>query len=315
MDSAEETGITLLGTPYSAKLRALYNAVSSSYSRPIRVEPKATASDNSVEVRRSEIVLQLRPGSTEDNVAHELLHPILQKEGFPQCFSLQHSKLSKSLADLIRADLDHLIINRRLRDLGYDPHAGFLRSAETYSNVVKMAPPTDVNQMTIFSIVILHELLKYHYYIADPAAEGALLQAFPLVTREWLELKPVIDRIPDVAKPADLWRVAEQFTVIANRTCRNNAAQFIFCDHIGYSPVSIDQSELARKARRVFELSMEAYPNGGTLVRTFLRRTRIMVHAQVFETTAQIHRDLDLIASEYVRRYQVPVVIVSESGS
>jgi hypothetical protein len=60
-----ESGIELLSTHYSDRLRALYDRVAASYARPIRIEPVTGHVDNSIETRPLEVLLRLRPGSTE----------------------------------------------------------------------------------------------------------------------------------------------------------------------------------------------------------------------------------------------------------
>lgn len=89
MTAPVASGIAILGTRYSERLKALYDRVAAAYAgKPIRFVAKYDLGDNTIMVTTSEIVLTLRPGSTEDNVAHELMHGVLHSEGYPQMFSI-----------------------------------------------------------------------------------------------------------------------------------------------------------------------------------------------------------------------------------
>ncbi len=155
----------LAGREYSERLRNLYLSVEMAYGRPLRVEEISGSVDNNIEVRPREIVLRLKPGSSEDNVAHELMHAILEKEGFPKIFSLRVFPLSTNLANLIRADLDHLVVNNRLLDIGYDAQQGFLRTVAPVTSFLQMPVPSDPRQKAVYEIGALHELVKYAHYV------------------------------------------------------------------------------------------------------------------------------------------------------
>jgi hypothetical protein len=304
-------GIELLGTQYSKRLKALYDEVAGLYARPVRLEPTTGHVDNTIEVRASEILIRLRPGSSEDNVAHELLHPVLQHEGYPQMFSISLLPSSNAVGNLIRADLDHLVINQRLRNLGYDPHAGFLRIADSYASFLKMAIPSDPSQRAVFQIGTIHELLKYHYYIADATAERAILQKFPQISGYWKDLKRAVDNAPSQPKPADIWHVAEALSAVSDRICARNKAVFRFSDIIGFEPVPLSHNELKGVANRVFEETKESVPRTGLLLRTFLRRSRMLVAAHVIASGTQHDDDLKLTAAEFVGRREIRVLAVS----
>jgi len=109
--------ITILGTAYSPRLGRLCEKVSRQYQKPVTFEPIEGHKDNSTLVRDKDILVSLRPGSSEDDVAHELMHSVLQFEGYPRIFGISAgntAQLSRSIRDILVSDLDHLLINQRL---------------------------------------------------------------------------------------------------------------------------------------------------------------------------------------------------------
>jgi hypothetical protein len=302
------SGIELLGTRYSERLRLLYEKVAATYGRPIKVESTVGHVDNTAEILPSNILLRLRPGSSEDNVAHELVHPLLAHEGFPQVFSISILPLSEALGNIIRADLDHLVINQRLRELGYDPQAGFLRTADSYLGVVKIKVPSDQNGVAVYQISMLHELLKYCYYIGDNTAEKAILQKCPQVSGYWNELKGVIGGLPSQPMPKDIWRVAEAMNTVFDRICASNQASFRFSDLVGYDPVPLSQGELQLPASQIFEETRESLPKTGLLLRTFLRRGRMLAGVHIIPVGVLVNDDTGLVTSEFAAKREVKIL-------
>jgi hypothetical protein len=300
-------GLDILGTHYSPRLKTLYDRVIAAHGKPIRVEAITGHVDNSIQVNATDIVVRLRPGSTEDNVAHELLHAMLQSEHYPQMFAVSILPQSPPLRALIGGDLDHLVINRRLLVLGYDPHRGFLSQADSYAGFLAFESPEDPAQRTVFQIGTVHELLKFHYYIRDPIAESAILRKHPGVAKLWREVKRAVDHLPRDPGPRDLWRVAATMNTAFDRLCAANKAGFRFSDLIGFQPVALTPADLRARAGDVFDETGQAMPDGRILARTFLRRDRMLVDVNVLNVDARTRAvDLGLPTSEFLakRRFE-----------
>lgn len=107
------------------------------------------------------------------------MHALLQADGYPQVFAVGTSQLAKQLHAFIASDFDHLIINDRLLHLGYDARRGFLSKADSFDGVLKLSIPNTPDAQTVLIIGVLHELIKFHYYIGSPGAKEAILAKFP----------------------------------------------------------------------------------------------------------------------------------------
>ncbi|MHC4183418.1 MAG: hypothetical protein ACYSR0_08720 [Planctomycetota bacterium] len=301
-----QPGIKLLGTQYSERLRRLYEQVSAAYEKPIKIEAIAGKMDNTIEIRPSDILIRLHPGSSEDNVAHELLHAILKSEGYPQIFSLQIIPLSQAIGNIIRADLDHLIINQRLRSLGYAPHSGFLKNADSFKKFLSLQIPEGQNQRAVFQISTIHELIKFHLYIKDANAERAILQKYPEIKPYWEKIKNTVKRLKRKASPADVWRVAEVLNTVADNICEENNADFRFSDIIGFEPVQLTSTELKQKASRIFEESLQRIPGSkGVLLRTFVRRSHMLVGASIVPVGIETAQDLELPVTLFIKQRNI----------
>jgi len=302
-------GVDILGTHYSARLKALQDRVVAAQGKPIRFEATTGHVDNTIQVNATEIVVRLRPASSEDNVAHELLHAVLQSEHYPQMFAVTMLPQSPPLRALLSGDLDHLIINKRLLAMGYDPHRGFLSQADSYAGVLALESPSDPSQRTVFEIGMVHELIKFHYYIRDPTAEPAILRKYPSVAGLWREVKRAVDGLPRDPRPRDLWRVAATMTAAFDRRCIANKAGFRFSDLIGFQPVPLTATDLRAPASEVFEETGQAMTEGRVLVRTFLRRDRMLVDVNLLAGDPRAHASgLDVPTAEFLTKRQIEVM-------
>lgn len=198
--------IEILGQHYSPTLRTLHNKVTELYQKSIKIIEITGHVDNSIEVLDNEIVLRLHKNSTEDDIAHELMHAVLQVENYPIFFSIANP-LSRNMCKICRVDLDHIVINDRLLEIGYDARQGFLRKAEGYNNVLQWNSSNDPNNQVVLQFSVLHELLKFHYYIGRPRAQTDILERFPQVAKYWQKLSSSIDRLPPKPKPQDMWNI------------------------------------------------------------------------------------------------------------
>ena len=76
------TGVQILGTRYSSRLVALISRIEKSTGRNIIFKAKVgEENDNSIIRDGDTFVINLGPGSVEDDVAHELMHAQLESEG------------------------------------------------------------------------------------------------------------------------------------------------------------------------------------------------------------------------------------------
>jgi hypothetical protein len=195
-----DNGIEILGTRYSPKLRILYEQLAQACNLTIKVTPISGHVDNTFQALPSEILLGLKAGSSEDNVAHELMHGILRYEGFPRMFSLSLSKLAEIVCSVTAADFDHLVINARLLQLGYDALGGFLLKADRYHKVLDLRAKTDPVSQTLLLLTLCHELMKFRFYMSDVQAESDILAKFPTVRPYWRRLSSAISALVDAPR-------------------------------------------------------------------------------------------------------------------
>jgi hypothetical protein len=275
--------IEILGQHYSPTLRTLHKKVTKLYQKPIKIIEITGHVDDSIEVLDSEIVLRLHKNSTEDNVAHELMHAVLQAEGYPTIFHLEISPMSKTLA-FCKADLDHIIINDRLADLGYQAHEGFLKRANDYDNVLTMRAYEDPNKQALFLFCILHQLIKFHYYIEAASAQTHILERFPDVAKHWQNLSASIDNLPPQPKPQDMWNIGTKYITLGDAICVDLGASIRISDLIGLEPLPLRKDQLNKAAKFLFTQSWEDVEtpqedHDWILLRTFLTEPEIMVGA------------------------------------
>lgn len=289
--------IELLGVQYSATLERLYNEVVSRFARPIRIVELQGHVDNTIQVDRHELVLSLKRGSSEENVAHELMHTVLEDEGYPRIFSIATDQLSILVGDLFRGDLDHLLINQRLQALGYDPFSGYLRNADSHESVLRLViPRKEPPVASLAKTLLLHELLKFHYYMARDGAERDILRTHPQIEAPWKKLRNTIDALPDQPKPAELWRVAVALTEIGDDIARAHVGATPLSNLIGFSPAFTTSQNLTLVASQVVRQVYTPTAHG-LLMRTFLRRPRVMIGVRFTDQPGKVEYDKQLVLS------------------
>ncbi|MCJ7777260.1 MAG: hypothetical protein MUP16_02960 [Sedimentisphaerales bacterium] len=274
----EKGGMKILGHRYSDNLKDLYEKVIELHNKPIKIVERTEKGNNTIDTSGSEIILTLGRGCSEDNIAHELMHAILQAEHYPGIFGVNVFPLSHKLRALCCGDLDHLVINDRLLDLGYDPHAGFLSHAEGYENVLRLNPTQVPGAQAVHRFGLLHELIKFHYYIEDPNAERDILAKFPGVERYWRLLSRKIDSLPSDPKPRDLWDVGARYLGLGDEIAKDVNAPFLISDLLGMGPLLLHPSDLAKSAQSMFELTTQTLSDQHVLVHIFTVSPRVMVH-------------------------------------
>lgn len=306
-----DSTIEILGTHYSTRLRLIYDQVVKLHGKPVEVVEVSGHVDNSIEVLPERIILRMHRGASEDNVAHELLHALFRAEGFPEPFAVRTSALSQRLHALIAADFDHLFINERLLDLGYDARKGFLSQADSFEAVLELSIPRDPSQRALALIGLLHELVKFRYYIGRTEAGPAILAKFPQVKPYWNELSARIQDIPARPSPTDLWRFVERYVEIIDRLANDLGAKFRPSDLIGFEPVFIANDQLGRQAGGLFRDRVDPIDADRSLVRTFTSRN-ILVWAVVtnndFLGTLETHFSLPIEQFLEERKIRVRVV-------
>ena len=309
-------GIEILGTHYSAKLRELYKQVIAAYHRPIRFIPMSGHVDNSIEVVPSEILIRLKPGSTEDNVAHEFMHGIVQAAGFPQMFSVGNVQLANSMRSFAASDFDHLIINDRLQQLGYDPRRGFLSKADSYDHVLTLRPGDTPDAQTILVIGLLHELIRFHYYIGNSQAQAAIQKKFPEVRPYWARLSPAIAALPRTPKPQDMWKIVTVYIQIVDQVAFDRGASFKPSNLIGFNPVPLTENQLRQPARQIFEETIENLADNTLMLRSFLTSGKVLVGAHIGrrEAAESLASDLALPAEEFARRRNIAILDLRPSA-
>jgi len=272
--------LKILDTEYSETLRTLYNTVRDAYKKPLIFSPIEGRADNSIEVMPDRIEIRLRPGSSEDNIAHELMHAILQSEGYPRVFSAGIFP-ADLLRQLIASDLDPLIINERLLRYGYDAQRGYLRDVDPFNSVFDLRAHGDPDSQALLILSVLHELLKFVYYVGDDAAEDAILAKFPQARKYWDVLVKSIRSLPKNCSPGDIWKFIKTYLRVADQIGLDCNASFVPSEIIGFSPVPLGNFELTQRADRVFYYQIDNLGEGQVRLRTFLKSERLLVSAQV----------------------------------
>jgi hypothetical protein len=301
---ASKNGIEILGTTYSPRLRSLFDEMQRSSGRKIVEFTEISGRvDSRITVRPDKIIVGVHRGSSEDNVAHEFMHAILSAEGFPQTFAIATSPLSEEINGLITSDFDHLIINVRLLRVGYDARHGFLAKADPYQPVLEISEPATPDQRAVFVIAMLHELLKFHYYVGIPGAQEAILAKFYSLRTYWKMLSDAINRLPKEPTPSDMWQVVTNYVRIADQVCIDVGAAFRLSDLVGFEPVPMREGALDQPARRYSDQRIE--PGGGDmrLVRVVLTNGGILVAAGLVpsDSVSGMAVDMDLHVSEFAR--------------
>lgn len=311
-----DDGIEILGQRYSPTLRALYERVCALHQKPIKViEIKGVVDDSIETMHDKEIVLRLHKGSSEDNIAHELMHAIMHAEGYPDFFCIS-TPLSINILKFCRGDLDHIIINDRLLELGYDARQGFLKEANGYDSVLRLHFDENPNNQAVLYFGMLHELIKFHFYIGIPSAQTDILERFPEVAKYWQKLSSSIDSLPTKPDPQDMWNIGVKYITLGDAICADLGASIRISDLIGLEPVPLRRDQLNKPSKSMFTQSIEdaetvPASQGWILVRTFLIDTRIMVSAALTLADSARVKEVDqLNVKELLRERNIRYILV-----
>lgn len=92
--------------------------------------------------------------------------------------------------------------------MGYDARRGFLTTVDSYDNVLKLTADKVPDKQAVLLFGLLHELIKWNYYIGNREAQIHILKQFLQVRTYWEELSAAIDSLAERPKPEDMWRIA-----------------------------------------------------------------------------------------------------------
>ncbi|MGI9071303.1 MAG: hypothetical protein ACR2JB_08310 [Bryobacteraceae bacterium] len=241
MKSTGQVGIDISGTHYSPKLRKLIAKTEKLSHKQIIFEPNTSGGDNNNRTLGDQILIAIKAGSSEDDVAHELVHSIMQAEGYPKMFAITVIPESETIHSVINSDLDHLVINQIENANGYDALHGFLLPLrQQYQSLLSMRTPgrQGRERMAIYGVLMMHELMKHVYYIKSPDAESRILESHPELKEYWRILKKHIDKYLLNPSPSTAWVFATEYAKLMDRITDDAAAPFTFSEIIGFSPVS-----------------------------------------------------------------------------
>ena len=175
--------------------------------------------------------------------------------------------------NLLLSSFDHLIIDRRCRELGFGAeHTG----AASFESLLTLNVPPGENQAT-FCVLMLGQLIKFRFYLCNPAAEAAILNKFPFVRSYWSPVAESIEAIPLRAEPTNVWNVVRLFSAVADRAFSDYGTKIRFSDFFGFNPYPITRSALGRLARDFFTQS--AHPGDDTLILVHTVKDHILVGA------------------------------------
>ncbi len=275
--AAQKTGVDIIGKHYSTRLRDLIIRAEKTKKKPIEFTRNLSNEDNTYQDVGSKVVIALHPGSPEDNIAHELMHSILEAEGYPRAFFIKGRFVSRTIHALIVGDFDHLLINDRLLKEGYDAANGFLEPIrDQYRSIMSLQLPlnADSDQRAMYIILLIHELMKQVYYVENPGAEAAILSAHPAVKPYWLTLKPQIEAYRKKPSPHQGWSFVSFYTDCMDRITSDMHASFRFSEEIGFSPARCRLQDLSKPASFSIRTDQKA---GSTLTRLYMGRVMVGV--------------------------------------
>lgn len=270
-----EQRLVLLGTTYSAQITALHHDVTNRWKRPI-VPIEVSSGDDQLELTTTNILLRLKRGAAEKTVAHELMHGILHSEGFPRVGCISTSEFAMKLHPLIDAFPDHLIINDRVRALGFEPLT--YKTAATFRSLLTLNYPEDKQGQAIFTTLMLCQLVKFHYYFGDPSAQNELLARFPGVVSYWRAWVPYLERAVSEKSQESVWAAAVAYFHIADRICADFGIADRCSELFVCNPMPLTPAECDRPAVEFLDLRIEGQQDGSVLEKTFFRRDGIMVN-------------------------------------
>lgn len=296
------TGVRILGTQYSSRLVALISRIEQSTGRKIIFKAKVgEQSDNSIIRDGDTFVINLGPGSVEDDVAHELMHAQLESEGYPHLFCLAAIPVAKVIETFISSDFDHLIINQRLLKEGYNPLLGFMSGMkDQYKSVmtVRLPPNPTPEQRVAFDVLMLHELMKHVYYVRSAAAETAILGSHPEIRPRWAPLKSAIEQYIGNPDFRHAWKFAETYLKLMDGITMANAPTPGFSEMFGLGPLPVSFRQKTAAASALLRVS-QAPNDPHAIVRVFHGNVMVGAVAKAGEPEEDLRQPLSVFAARY----------------
>lgn len=296
-------GVWILGRQYSTRLLPIFHQVRKSFNKPITAV-KQDDGNSEMEFFEDHILLRLKENAPEDVVAHELMHAVLAAEGYPRLFCISMLPESVRIHKVMVSSFDHLIINDRCIAYGYDARSGFLSHAASYASILNISLPSDADQKCIALSLILHQLIKFHFYFGDPKAEHAFLEKFPVLAPYWSQLSAKIRTFQTRPTPIKIWDVIEVHNSVLNQLAKDQHASVRIPELIGFSPVWMDSKNKGNVAGANLEDSYQKLDEGRILVRTYVKKSRIMVNAclVVADEATPLSEDLQLPIEDFGKK-------------
>jgi hypothetical protein len=249
-------GFHILDGVYSDRLASLYRLAAKHAGKPLRFLT-ADQSMDSVSLFGPEVIVNIKPGAPEDAIAHELMHVVIAEEGYPEPLWADSDPWAKVLDSMMLSDFDHLFINERLSDWGYDAKKGFLSHAQLYEELLKHEWPTNPELQVLTGLWAISELMRCKYYIGATHAEPDILGRFPQISSYWRAISATIDAMPMRPKPLDIWKVVLVYLTQTDRLARDTHSYFMLSDHLFFTPIPFSAKCLSRSANRVFSLEYD----------------------------------------------------------
>lgn len=253
-------GVDILGTHYSERLRLLILRVEKESKTTVHFETKTNSGDDNIRREKDLYSVTLAPGVSEDDIAHELTHALLESEGYAKVFCLPSIPFSATIYPFLNSDFDHVIINQRLHREGYHPEVGFMANMKNqYKSVLSLSLPTGLpEQRAILGMYIIHSLMKHVYYVEAPEAEGAILAAFPQYRTHWTAIKTAILEFRNNPDPLHEWKLIEMYVKTMDQIFSESGYPTKFSDLIGFSPLLVTRNELRKPASQSISMVSDA---------------------------------------------------------
>ena len=295
--------VDIFGTHYSAKLDALISKVERATHKKVVFERNSPDGDNFNEHRGNSIVIKLRPGSAEDDAGHELVHSLIEMEGYPRWLHIPGIRESEALEKPIASDMDHLIINKRELREGYDALHGFLLPMRDHyrSDISALTPPPNFSAINraLYDIVLIHQLIGFVYYFKIAPAEPLILSAHPNLVPYWNKLKPKIEQYLSNVSPDTGWRFSGDFADVMDSITWDSGLRPKFSEVVGVMPFPCSAKELRMEAESVFWVA--------DIVDRDIRRYRVFKGKRLIGFSRNnASADLSLTVAEFLEKYRFP---------
>jgi hypothetical protein len=305
-------GVRIFGKDYSPQLLPIFRKVQESFDLPVFAIKQKTGNDE-VEVLKDRIILRLKEDAPEDVVAHEQMHVVLQTEGYPRVFYISTISRASEIYKLMASSFDHLIINDRCSEYGYDARAGFISHAPSYDSILNIPLPEDNPDAKCIAVsLLLHQLIKFDYYFGDPKAEHAFLDRFPLITPYWNRLSVAIQTFKKNPTPKKMWDLIEIHNIVLDQVANDLHASVKISEFVGFGPVLVSPEDKTNSADSLFAETSQDLGNGQILLRTYLKKSKILVNVVLVASSdiKLISNDLRLPIVEYATKRGIEIRIL-----